>query len=145
MGTNGVSVSPSFLVLVAPAATPSVGLPSMATSQLVGAAPGAVTFKFGVNAAVADTKKVTFAASEAIYATSKAAATSLVTSCNEKLGTANAATCDAGGTNTFETDSTGKIGIFTLVGDALTAGHSSHGFCQQPCHSWGCDTHSGFE
>merc|ERR1711959_244803 len=124
MGTNGVSVSPSFLVLVAPAATPSVGLPSMATSQLVGAAPGAVTFKFGVNAAVADTKKVTFIASEAIYATSKAAATSLVTSCNEKLGTANAATCDAASTSTFETDSTGKIGIFTLVGDALTAGHT---------------------
>jgi hypothetical protein len=93
----------------------------MATSQLVGAAPGAVTFKFGVNAAVADTKKVTFTASEAIYATSQSAAASLVTSCNERLGTASATTCDTGGTSTFETDSTGKIGIFTLAGDALTA------------------------
>merc|ERR1711990_426396 len=120
---NADTDSASFAAPVfAAAATPAVGLPSMATSQLQGAAPGAVTFNFGVNAAVADTKKVTFTASEAIYATSQTAAASLVTSCNERLGTANAATCDAGGTNTFETDSTGKIGIFTLAGDALTDG-----------------------
>jgi len=40
------------------------------------------------------------------------------------LGTTAAATCDTASTSTFETDSTGKIGIFTLVGDALTAGHT---------------------
>jgi len=120
---NADTASDSFAVPVFPAAaTPAVGLPSMATSQLIGAAPGAYTFKFGVNAAVATTQKVTFTASEAIYATSQAAATSLVTSCNERLGTAAAATCDTASTSTFETDSTGKIGIFTLVGDGLTSG-----------------------
>merc|ERR1712072_1019798 len=122
VSSNADTISDAFLVPVSAAATPAVGLPSMATSQLQGASPGAVTFKFGVNAAVADTKKVTFTASEAIYATSQAAATSLVTSCNERLGTAAAATCDTASTSTFETDSTGKIGIFTLVGDALSNG-----------------------